>query len=471
MQNVIATTKKWAVLFVNLSIPLIIILYTSLFYRNSFLSPYVIGLAGSIIIMLCLSFFLKNKAGKILKSIVIIFNITYVLLELTTSFLLNFGVIRSDMTFFFSGIQATNKKIVRFDPVCGFRGLPGTSRFLSIENGKIEMDLMRNVNDQGWFSNKNYDYKKNNQKTKRYLVLGDSYSSGISTGQPWPDIVQGIMHQNGNDSVELYNFSQEGAGIVNWYYIFFYEILPKYDFDGIIIASSSEKSAFPDLDRKLMMMHSYEDATYIAVTDSPSFTVPIQFPKDKALPAFPVYSSAELDRIKENYVRPKVSFSYTKHSANLWFLAILLGVSDGIKKALYLYENSKIYNQPYETYYKMAHKPYKMEYFDARFKYGYMLKKIIEKCKIDSKEVILIDIPDYENSLDFVNNQDVICRKELSFLCDFYHLKHFDGFEIMRGKDSAFVGNIFYQYDRHWNKTGVLLFSEKLAQSPVFISN
>lgn len=471
MQNIIAVSKRWIILMINLMIPVIIILYTSLLYRNSFLNPYIIGLAGSMGLMLCLSSFFNNRISIILKSTVIIFNITYVLLELTTSFLLNYGIIRSDMAFYFSGIHATDKRIAQFDSVCGYRGVPGRSRYLSIENGKVEMDLIRNINEQGWFSFKNYSCRKTPGKTKRYMVLGDSYSSGVSSGTAWPDITQDIMRKNGNDSVELYNFSQEGVGIVNWYYIFFNELLPKYDFDGIIIATSSEKTAFPDLDRKLMMMHSYEDATYIAVTDSSTISVPLKFPKDKALPAVPIYSSADLDRIKKNYVRQKVSLCYTKHSLNLWFLAILFGVSDGIKKALYLYENSKVYNQPYENYYKMAGKSYKMDDFEARYKYSYLLKEIIARCKKDSKEVILIDIPDYENAIDFVNKRDVICRKELSLLSEQYHLKHFDGFDIMQGQDSAFVETVFYEYDRHWNKKGVDLFSEKLAKSSVFISN
>ena len=130
-------------------------------------------------------------------------------------------------------------------------------------------------------------------------------------------------------------------------------------------------------------------------------------------------------------------------------------------------KNVKAYSEPYEPYYALAGKPYKMQYFNNRFKYAYMLKEIISYCKKNKKNVIMVGIPDYENSVDYVNGKDVICRQEIQFLAQYYDIRQFDGFEILKGKNTAFVDHIFYKYDRHWNKTGVGLFAQKFAASGI----
>ncbi|CAK9249855.1 unnamed protein product [Sphagnum jensenii] len=376
------------------------------------------------------------------------------------------------MQFYFKGIQATDKKAVCYDSIGGFRGLPGEVRFLSIDNGKFEIDHIRKINKQGWFSGRDYSYRKTEKKIKRYIVLGDSYSSGIAAAPTWPDMVQDLLLKNGNDSVELYNFSLEGSGIVNWYRIFKLEIIPHYDFDGVILACSSEKNSVPDLDRKFMMMNSFDDATYMAVMDPLSQPIPKVLSKEIAAPIIPIYPDEDLDRIKQTYVRKsRGSFYYKSQKPDLWFLSILYGVSDGFKKMMVIGEQDRMYNQPYENYYKLASLPYKMQYFDERYKYGPLLKEIIEGCKAESKDMIIMTIPDYENAIDFVNKQEVISRKECQFLSDFYHIKSFDGFSMLEGKDSAAVDKLFHEYDRHWTNLGVSLFSEKLVKSGVLRAN
>jgi hypothetical protein len=447
-------------------VPALVILYSIFYFKKSFFNTYIIVIAALLIVFFLLSFILKNATGPAIKKTVSIINITYLLLELCTYSLVSFGIIRADMRFFGGGIEATDQKLAQYDSISGYRAVPGYRRYLSIDNGKIEIDLRTKINKSGWYSTREYHYKKADTKIKRYMVLGDSYSSGIAVPVAWPDIAQSIFEKNGNDSIELYNFSLEGTGLSNWYRIFFYEIIPKYDFDGVIIASSSERNDIPDFDRKFMMMQSYDDATYIKSLDILIQPVPTCFPKDSAPPIFPIYTSQELDRIKDTYMHKR---KYYFHAAapDLWFLAIFYGVTDGFRKMDILNNRGQAYNKPYDQYYALAGKPYKMEYFDSRFKYAFMLKDIIGYCKKNKKDIILAGIPDRENAQDYVTGKPVICRQEIEFLAAHYNIKQFDGFQIFKGKNEAFVDKAFYEYDGHWNKPTVNLFARELVESGV----
>jgi hypothetical protein len=156
--------KQVSVHMAALAMPVTIILYSLAFHRNSFLANYIITLACFVILIYVVSFFLKRRLIIALRSIVLIFGITYVLLELCTYFLLGFGIIRTDMQFYFKGIQATDIKAVCYDTIAGFRGVPGRVRFLSIDNGKFEIDQVRRINEQGWFSEREYSYQKHRKK-------------------------------------------------------------------------------------------------------------------------------------------------------------------------------------------------------------------------------------------------------------------------------------------------------------------
>ena len=100
-------------------------------------------------------------------------------------------------------------------------------------NNEIIWDQKIKCNNVGYISKRDYTYKKNKKKTKRYIVLGDSFSSAEFNDQSWVDYVQDNLK---GTNIELYSFSLSGIGLQNWYNIYFKEILPKYEFDGIIFA-------------------------------------------------------------------------------------------------------------------------------------------------------------------------------------------------------------------------------------------
>lgn len=448
----------------NILVPAVLIFYAAAYHPQHPASRYVIAISGAILILSLYSLIRNDRLGRALFIVTSISTITYVLLEIVTYTLLCCGVIRADMQFFFSGVQATNRPMVYYDSLCGFRGQPGTTRYISGQNGKFEIDILRHANSKGWFSRREYDYQKGDSAIRRYMVFGDSYSSGFSTAETWIDHVQDIL-QTKDPNIVLYNFSLEGSGLVNWYRTFLYEVEPKYEYDGIIIASSSERSAFSDLDRKFIMMDTPAgDGLYLSVATPDS--IPTRFPVESSPMLIPAYDDATINYIKKNYSRSAGQGSYIRVlNPDLWFLSIMYGVTDGIRKMEELHEDSKVYSAPFENYYKLADSTYTMTYFDARYKYGYMLKEMITRCQKQSKDVILVNIPDYENAIDYIHGRNVICRNELRFLSAYYHTGYFDGFNIMTGRDSLFVDSVFFEYDRHWTDKGVQLFAAQFADT------
>lgn len=468
--------KKWFyyifLILVAIGIPLLIIYYTLTYHPHSLLRDYILSLASVAGICFVVGGLQTSRYGRYARTVALLFAITYILAECTVYVLIGFGIIRSDIGFWGNSLFATNSPLAVYDTISGYRGLPGNHRFISIANDVVEIDHFVHVNQQGWFSKRNYFLKKNDSSIKRYLILGDSYSSALATGTPWCDMAQELLDSLNPNKIELYNFSLEGTGIVNWHRIFKYEILPHYQFDGIIIASASERNAVPDLDRKFFMFHSTSESTYMQMADLVSTPPPLSFPYDSAVPWLAVYPDSRLNEIKNSVLKNKqqtLSFAFPKTKLN--FLTLLYEATDAASHLAKLSENAMAYRKPYEDYYSLAGKPYKMEYFNERYRYGFMLKEIITTCRQMNKDVILVNIPDYENARDFVNNKPVICRQELQFLSDYYGVTYFDGFGIFENKDESFVTRCFYKEDMHWNTYAASLFARQFADSIGYFAN
>jgi hypothetical protein len=462
--------RKPIIVIFNIAVLIAILSYTYFFFKDSIVAPYLIG--GSLVLLsiyLLAYFFLHSLISRYVKNIISVISITYVLLEVTTWVLLSFGVIRPDMHFFFRGLVATDRPFVRYDSVCGYRPIAGTARYISISNGEAEIDHTTTANSSNWFSEREYHYKKKSKRIKRYMVLGDSFSAGVVVATTWIDQVQQMLTRSGNDSVELYNFSVDGSGIQNWYQIFFKELVPKYEFDGLIIAPSAEKDGVPDFDRKFIIAQSMTTKSYLSMIDITAQRPPQEFPTQNAIPVSTTYSSEELDRIKAHYVSPsESSYRFRVYPPDLNFLAILCGVSDGVNKWILFSKNFAAYNKPFENYYKLSSDTYQMAYFDSRYRYAYMLKEILNYCQQSNKKIIIAGIPDYEQSLEYIRREKCIYRNELKFLAGHYSAAYFDGFDIFHDQNETFVKSCYYKNDRHWNEKGATLFAKTFTQTIAF---
>jgi hypothetical protein len=458
--------KKNLFLVLNLGLPLVIIAYVLFCYPHTFLSKYVIGIALIALLLYLIPYNFSNRFTKPLMCVAIVFNVSYAIAEVSSYLVLSFGIV--DMEYFFGGIKASDKKGFVYDSICGYRFVPGDKRYLSMENHLPEIDLIKKHNSFGWPSEREYSFTKKNQRVKRYLVLGDSYTCGTVNSVPWPDLVQRKLHEQKNDSIELYNVALDGSGLQNWSRIFKYEILPKYDFDGIIIASSSDRDGMPDFDRNFIMAHSSDATNYMQVMDATSANPPAVFDTLMAVAMAPVLSSKEMDAIANSDTTNEASFlNLSLQKPNLWLLSTLLQVTHQLHKIQHHQRASEAYKQQRSDYLLLADSLYNMEHFDRRYKNGSLLKEIISTCKDMKKEVILVGVPDPCNAFDYANGRSIVFRNEYKFIARHYGIKYFDGFEIFEGKDEAAVRKHFYFYDEHLNDLGIELFSQRLIESGV----
>lgn len=455
-------------LAVQLLPPLFNIYLLLKWFPHSFFMPYVLALMVGIVLLTLASRGQYRPWKAWGRWLTFSFGLTYLLLEVAVYICLSFGIIRTDLQFFFGGLAATDGPLAVYDPAVGYKPASGMVRLLTIHKGQVEFDHRVRVNPQGWFSYRDYLPKKKSARIKRYAVLGDSFSAGMVVDTAWPDAVQARLLDAGNDSVELYNFSLDGVGLANWHRVFFQEIVPNYEFDGLVIAYSAEKSGIPDFDRRFIVSHSTAEYTFYNVIDSVGERLPEVFPLEGAVPAARVFSAISLDLIKQQYASGEWTRGYQFLPIDAWFFKVFYGAADGIYKWFKLIQRSKIYEQEESTYLQRVNEPYSFDFFKARYANAPLLLQMMAYCRQQQKEVVFAAIPDLEHACDYVAGQPLMCRKEGEFLAAQFNAKYVDGFAVFEGKGTDAVEQSFYRYDHHWNKTGMAAFVDLMLSRQVF---
>lgn len=120
------------------------------------------------------------------------------------------------------------------DSISGYRYFSGKHRQVYVFRNRKVFDVVFSANNEGYVSDLDF-YKKKTKQGKRWIVLGDSFTSENYNETNW---VNRINHQLSKDlrgQNELYSFSIEGIGATTWHSIFFKEILNQYEFDGLIL--------------------------------------------------------------------------------------------------------------------------------------------------------------------------------------------------------------------------------------------
>ncbi|HAA51877.1 MAG TPA: hypothetical protein DCE43_19320 [Planctomycetaceae bacterium] len=170
------------------------------------------------------------------------------LLVAITVLMVSFGVAETIATaFYLRGdiepqsiwVHATDNQTaaVSFDPVLGYRLTANPTRMMIIgSNGVIESSGTFRGNNLGAPDNDDFFPARGPDNRKRFVVLGDSFTSGLYMERSWPDIAESLSQQ-GNSPIELLNFSIDGGGVANWQQVLTRIIVADgYDIDGVIFA-------------------------------------------------------------------------------------------------------------------------------------------------------------------------------------------------------------------------------------------
>lgn len=442
----------WASI-INLIIAGSVLFYTQYYLWHIPQARVIAAIAALSIIVQLVYIFIGTRFLHRTYMYITMIHVMYLVLEVIVYGLFCFNIVRGDTQFISGSLEATSAKWAVYDPLIGYKGIPGSFRNAKYVDGKKVYDHTVKINKQGWFSKLDYSQPKSNKK--RYMVLGDSYSAGYNVPMAWPDQVNDKLQD-----IELYNFSMEGIGITNWLPIFQHEV-SSYDYDGVIIAVSNENNGIPDMDRPLMVMHSLDDGTYIGTFDS---LVTTAYFEDTYLPemlkGYAIYSRQQMDEILQKM--QKNPWQFQLKEPGFYFLRTTLSITHQVLEMFELMDQLEAYHAELQARMPCNEPILSFDQYTNKFPKAKWLKQIVDSCKINNKEVVLVAIPDKDNSINHWANLDL--ERELESVANDLNIKYFSGFSVMRSLPVETIESSYYKGDLHWNTQGTAYFSYRFTR-------
>ena len=389
--------------------------------------------------------------------------VTYLMLELLAYLLLCFDVVRPDVASVMgSNFGATSRPYVKYDSTSGYKYVPGTAHLVNIQQHEIVNEVQLHINKQGYCSINDFSERKIDSTKKRLVVLGDSYTAGEIVDTAWPDLVNKRFQHIGS-KVELYNFGLEAAGISNWHRIFFKELVPNYDFDGIVLAVFGDINYFSsDLARDFAIKHSGAESSGLNFFETmpqnendfrEHFQPKLFFDSN-------IYPDSVLchyrDKALGKTVKRKISLLPVKPYF-LSYIADAIGFMQRLSGFKKRYSNRNLDH----SYSQMEFK--KMDEVDTYYgpQKSKLLKEILQYCVAHNKEIYLVGIPSFnlaEMDSNAYRNHNIYSR-QLATIARNYQGAHFiDGASTINEIPVAQYGQYHLHNDSHWNRKMIDMF-------------
>lgn len=407
----------------------------------------------------------RHLATNLLTTIISL-TVLFLLLEILTYLLICFNFIRPDFhSLFTKNFGASSMPYVKYDSVSGYKYMGKLPHLTFIRNGEIVYDHVLHVNNKGYCSVNDFSFRKK-KGGKRWLVFGDSYSAGEITDTTWVDLFQRSFSE---DSVEFYNFSLEGAGINGWHNIFFKEVIPHYEFDGIVIAAFGDiRRTSYDFARDYIIKHSFSDHTgFNFFQNLPQNTTAFNAHyKSELLYESSIYTEEEIKRYKEKLLNKQSSlFQFNFVPVKFYFINYL-------KNAVRFTLNNYFFQKKYGTN-NIATKVLSGNY-TSTVNYNEMfgedklkkLHEILNFCSTHKKSIYFISIPSKPivelDSLHYHNN---LYNRHLKALNQEFSSQFFDGYVIFDSIPRENIDEFVLHGDDHWNRKGIDLFVKCLSKT------
>lgn len=337
------------------------------------------------------------------------------------------------------GVSGFNQACTEFDPIRGYRWLGSDIRNFKTHQNEVVYDNHFYPNNQGWIMEQEYTYKKKDSTKTRWMMLGDSFVAGIMLETNLPNRAQQILNDSlGEGEVELYSFGVDGGGIMNWYNVFFKEIIPNYEFDGLIIAPYAD-----NLYRDFMVMLLKENG-FMGRIDVVDWSEGDSIHREdfKALKPYDnIYTDVEIDQLLLNHSK-EFDWPFKKN-----LLRLMKSLKSPSKSSEVIELNSME-----ELNRKMGSKKSKQ------------LDEIITWCKLQNKELVLASIPsifELKNELQGKQNHH---RKEMGIIAVEYQIDYFDGYSVYKELNEEELNTHWLKFDAHWNQKGSDRYAESFAK-------
>lgn len=351
-----------------------------------------------------------------------------------------------------------------YDSVRGYRWLDQKARVAKVARGTVVFDQKIQPNNEGWIDQKDFSFTKKDSNSQRWIVFGDSYTGSEFLSETWVDVAQTSLNSRiqTDSPPELYNFGIDGGGLWNWHSTFFGELVPKYEFDGIVLAVYGN-----NFDRDFAIFHQTDSVAWFKYFPKKP-TSQIDF-EENFLPEMD-HSADIISESKLNLELEKAKLQEEKRkSGRIHFtfpdLFFLMRMHDHYQ--LFNYKQRK---QEYQEMYGSS-KNHKLEnYAKENFvdRYGElkwkMLTEVVEYCQANRKQIIFASVPD-EQGLHFNKRGDfTMVQGEINWLANHFETKYFDGYAAFEEIPDEELNQYFLKYDMHWNKYGASHFGQKFAK-------
>jgi hypothetical protein len=329
-----------------------------------------------------------------------------------------------------------------FDPIMGYRWLRGPIRLVRVINGELITDSICSGNNYGYNCSYDFTPKKPSRRAYRLGVLGDSFTAGLNMPLSWPQRLQQLLRSRPErwHDLQVYPFAIDGGGLLNWYSVFVNQILPEFEFDGLIIASWYE-----DLGRKWIVLNSDSTGMYILTCD---------------------YNDRPQSREAFEAARPRMQKLYDISSNN----DIAQMVERISKKSELTSLNAEYYCKEWTDESELAPPGYAFSTDVFVKRYGTerltMFTLIVDECRKRGVPIIFCSVPTRQGVLRAKRAEGpLLHRAESEGLSRRFGLHYFDGYGIFEDIDAKAIVDLYWQkYDAHWDQIASDLFALKLAE-------
>lgn len=345
-----------------------------------------------------------------------------------------------------------------YDPVCGYRWIPGETRTAKIVEGTLVFDQLFSPNKQGFLSPDDFKPEKSDSSVFRYIVFGDSFTAAEFLETPWPHEVQDYINRHYGGSIELYSFAIDGGGLVNWHQTFLKEVLPHYDFDGVILAIFGN-----DLDRKFFAMHHTDSLMYNQYFDSPPASLDVleQSYLDSMHQTAVFYSDNQIDSILLARLQANRKKGVSFEKPDFYFSKRLLKLAYTMQ---HLWKKKQFEKQYFskKSYLDSLYQDDFVQQLIAPDKMG-LIQEIADSCHARNAGLIFTVLPYKEAIRDGETGDFHSISLETMGLAEHFGGSFFDGESIFYGLEADTLDACFLPYDVHWSQKGSSRFARKFA--------
>lgn len=322
---------------------------------------------------------------------------------------------------------------LEFDRVSGYRYTGNDPvRVLAKVDDHILFDNTFTPNKQGYCSKYDFLPRKKDASILRYILFGDSFCSGTTINKSLAHRLEENLNKlMPEDSIEIYAFALDGFGLANWGNIFQQEIIPNYDFDGILFASQGN-----NMERKFFVFLQDEKKTYFKYFDDiPDSSFSIEDEKPQMRSVHSIFPYLEGNPPKQIYRNFEFSFfPRLWRQVNKRFL----------KKKKPPLRLSKDVNEVFHA----------MGSTNQSF-----LDSIISHGERYNKDIIFAFIPGRTAIQHHINGQKDSYFEKLRLLSAHYNKSFYEGVDNFDAITQNDLDSLFLLNDDHWNQNGSDLYA------------